>query len=50
MLDNNKNIMSGIVKLIIDIVKLIFVIEFVGVMLLVFYFYWDNLDLKYVIM
>ena len=38
MLDNNKNTMSGTVKLIIDIVKSIFVIELVGAMLLAFYF------------
>lgn len=42
MLDNNKNTMSGTVKLIIDIVKSIFVIELVGAMLLAFYFYRDN--------
>ncbi|HEN4133305.1 TPA: TrkH family potassium uptake protein [Staphylococcus aureus] len=50
MLDNNKNTMSGTVKLIIDIVKSIFVIELVGAMLLAFYFYRDNPDLKYAIM
>lgn len=38
MLDNNKNTMSGTVKLIIDIVKSIFVIELVGAMLLAFTF------------
>ncbi len=42
--------MSGTVKLIIDIVKSIFVIELVGAMLLAFYFYRDNPDLKYAIM
>ena len=34
--------MRGTVKLIIDIVKSIFVIELVGAMLLAFYFYRDG--------
>lgn len=46
MLDNNKNTMSGTVKLILDIVKSIFFIELIGALLLAFYFYRDNPDLK----
>lgn len=50
MLDNNREIMSGMVKLILEIVRIIFIIEFIGVFLFVFYFYWDNFDLKNVLM
>ena len=50
MLDNNKNSMSGTVKLILDIVRTILFIELVGAMLLAFYFYKDNPDLKYAVM
>lgn len=50
MLDNNKDTMSGAVKLIIEIVKTILVIEIVGAFLLAFYFYRDNPDLKYALM
>lgn len=39
MLDNNKDTMSGTVKLIIEIVKTIMTIEIVGALLLAFYFY-----------
>ena len=46
MLDNNKDTMSGTVKLILEIVRTIFVIELVGGLLLAFYFYRDNPDLK----
>ena len=46
MLDNNKDTMSGTVKLIIEIVKTIMTIEIVGALLLAFYFYRDNPDLK----
>ena len=38
MLDNNKDTMSGTVKLIIEIVKTIMTIEIVGALLLAFYF------------
>ena len=38
--------MSGTVKLIIEIVKTIMTIEIVGALLLAFYFYRDNPDLK----
>jgi len=50
MLDNNRETMSGTVKLILDIVKTIFVIELVGALLLAFYFYRDNPDLKNALM
>lgn len=50
MLDNNKDTMSGTVKLILEIVRTIFVIELVGALLLTFYFYRDNPDLKYAFM
>ncbi|KRG08970.1 TrkH family potassium uptake protein [Staphylococcus sp. NAM3COL9] len=50
MLDNNKDTMSGTVKLILDIVRTILIIEFVGASLLAFYFYRDNPDLQYAIM
>lgn len=50
MLDNNKDTMSGTVKLILEIVRTIIVIEFIGAILLAFYFYRDNPDLKYAIM
>ena len=46
MLDNNKDTMSGTVKLILEIIKTILTIEFVGALLLAFYFYRDNPDLK----
>lgn len=46
MLDNNKNSMSGTVKLIIDIVRTILVIEFVGALFLTFYFYQDLHNIK----
>ncbi len=46
MLDNNRNIMSGTVKLIIEIVRAILIIEAVGASLLTFYFYMDKPDLK----
>ncbi|WP_251519443.1 MULTISPECIES: TrkH family potassium uptake protein [Staphylococcus] len=46
MLDNNKHTMSGTVKLILDIVRTIIIIELVGAALLTFYFYRDNPDLK----
>ena len=38
MLDNNRNTMSGAVKLIIEIVRAILLIELVGALLLAFYF------------
>ena len=38
MLDNNKDTMSGTVKLILEIVRTIFVIELVGGLLLAFIF------------
>ena len=50
MLDNNKDTMSGTVKLIIEIVKTIMTIEIVGALLLAFYFYRDNPDLKNALM
>lgn len=50
MLDNNKDTMSGTVKLILDIVRTILIIELVGASLLAFYFYRDNPDLQYAIM
>ncbi|MDW5472135.1 TrkH family potassium uptake protein [Staphylococcus equorum] len=50
MLDNNKDTMSGTVKLILDIVRTILIIEVVGASLLAFYFYRDNPDLQYAIM
>ncbi|EHY91950.1 MULTISPECIES: TrkH family potassium uptake protein [Staphylococcus] len=50
MLDNNKDTMSGTVKLILDIVRTILIIEVVGAALLTFYFYRDNPDLQYAIM
>lgn len=46
MLDNNRDTMSGTVKLILEIVRTIFIIEFIGALLLAFYFYRDNPDLK----
>lgn len=46
MLDNNREAMSGTVKLILDIVRTILVIELVGATLLAFYFYQDIYDLK----
>ena len=46
MLDNNKDTMSGTVKLILEIIKTILTIEFIGALLLAFYFYRDNPDLK----
>ncbi|RIM67083.1 TrkH family potassium uptake protein, partial [Staphylococcus arlettae] len=49
MLDNNKDTMSGTVKLILDIVKTMLAIEFVAAMLLTFYFYRDNPDLSYAV-
>ncbi|XVL27256.1 TrkH family potassium uptake protein [Staphylococcus equorum] len=49
-LDNNKDTMSGTVKLILDIVRTILIIELVGASLLAFYFYRDNPDLQYAIM
>ncbi|MFW0760269.1 TrkH family potassium uptake protein [Staphylococcus cohnii] len=50
MLDNNKHTMSGTVKLILDIVRTIIIIELVGASLLAFYFYRDNPDIQYAIM
>lgn len=50
MLDNNKDTMSGTVKLILDIVRTILIIEVVGAALLAFYFYRDTPDLQYAIM
>ena len=50
MLDNNKDSMSGTVRLIFDIVRAILVIEFVGATLLTFYFYRDLHNLKEAIM
>lgn len=50
MLDNNKDTMSGTVKLILEIVKTILVIELIGAALLTFYFYRDTPDLQYAIM
>jgi len=50
MLDNNKDTMSGTVKLILDIVRTILIIELVGASLLAFYFYRDTPDLQYAIM
>lgn len=50
MLDNNKHTMSGTVKLILDIVRTIIIIELVGASLLAFYFYRDNPDFQYAIM
>ena len=50
MLDNNKDTMSGTVKLILEIVRTIFVIELVGALLLAFYFYRDNPDLIHAFM
>ena len=41
MLDNNKDTMSGTVKLILEIIKIL-TIEFIGALLLAFYFYRDN--------
>ncbi|KFE41797.1 TrkH family potassium uptake protein [Staphylococcus agnetis] len=46
MLDNNKESMSGTVKLIIDIVRAMLLIEAVGAILLSFYFYRDIHDIK----
>ena len=46
MLDNNKDTMSGTVKSILEIIKTILTIEFIGALLLAFYFYRDNPDLK----
>ncbi|UXR70140.1 TrkH family potassium uptake protein [Staphylococcus sp. IVB6246] len=46
MLDNNKDSMSGTVRLILDIVRAILVIEFVGATLLTFYFYRDLHNLQ----
>lgn len=50
MLDNNKHTMSGTVKLILDIVRTILIIELVGASLLAFYFYRDTPDIQYAIM
>ena len=50
MLDNNRDTMSGTVKLILEIVRTIFIIEFIGALLLAFYFYRDNPDLKNALM
>ncbi|MBF7019066.1 TrkH family potassium uptake protein [Staphylococcus sp. 18_1_E_LY] len=50
MLDNNKDTMSGTVKLILDIVRTMLIIELIGAVLLTFYFYRDTPDLKYAIM
>lgn len=50
MLDNNKHTMSGTVKLILDIVRTILIIELVGALLLAFYFYRDTPDIQYAIM
>ncbi|WP_145395357.1 TrkH family potassium uptake protein [Staphylococcus cohnii] len=50
MLDNNKHTMSGTVKLILDIVRTIIIIELVGASLLAFYFYRDNPDIQYAIL
>lgn len=50
MLDNNKNTMNGTVKLILEIVTTILIIEVVGAALLTFYFYRDTQDLQYAIM
>lgn len=50
MLDNNKDTMSGTVKLILEIIKTILTIEFIGALLLAFYFYRDNPDLKNALM
>ncbi|WP_436966267.1 TrkH family potassium uptake protein [Staphylococcus shinii] len=50
MLDNNKNTMSGAVKLILEIVRALLIIEAIGAMLLSFYFYRDTHDLQYAIM
>ena len=46
MLDNNRESMSGTVKLILDIVRAILVIELVGATLLAFYFYRDIHNIK----
>ena len=50
MLDNNRDSMSGTVKLILDMIRTILIIELVGAMLLAFYFYRDVPDLKQAIM
>ena len=50
MLDNNKHTMSGTVKLILDIVRTILIIELVGASLLAFYFYRDTPDIQYAVM
>ncbi|MBO1213968.1 TrkH family potassium uptake protein [Staphylococcus nepalensis] len=50
MLDNNKHTMSGTVKLILDIVRTILIIELVGASLLAFYFYRDTPDIQHAIM
>ncbi|MEL0538368.1 TrkH family potassium uptake protein [Staphylococcus debuckii] len=50
MLDNNRNTMSGAVKLIIEIVRAILLIELVGALLLAFYFYRDSSDIQYSLM
>ena len=50
MLDNNKDTMSGTVKSILEIIKTILTIEFIGALLLAFYFYRDNPDLKNALM
>lgn len=50
MLDNNKDNMSGTVKLIIEIVRTILIIELVGALLLAFYFYRDSHDLNHALM
>lgn len=50
MLDNNKNTMSGAVKLILEIVRALLIIEAIGAILLFFYFYRDTHDLQYAIM
>ena len=41
MLDSNSNAMNGVVKLILDIVRTILMIEVIGAILLSFYFYKD---------
>lgn len=46
MLDNNRDSMSGTIKLILDIVRTILAIEVVGALFLTFYFYQDLHDMK----
>ncbi|PTJ76032.1 TrkH family potassium uptake protein [Staphylococcus kloosii] len=50
MLDNNKDTMSGTVKLILDIVRTMLIIELIGAVLLTFYFYRDTPNIEYAIM